>query len=86
MLLAVARRTRRRTRKINECNGVHGNESSGSVASTICSTEKILWRGGKGIRERERESVKRIVMPQDREMERARFAAALCEPVLSSRF
>lgn len=37
-----------RTRKINGCNSVLGNESSGSVASAICSTERILWRGRVG--------------------------------------
>lgn len=67
MLFAVAFATaRRRTRKINECNSVLGNESSGSVASAICSTEKILWRGGKGMRLRVE---KRVTPSRQREGE-----------------
>lgn len=48
--------------KINECNDVLGNESSGNIASAICSTEKILRRGGdvSRKRKRERESVSLI--------------------------
>lgn len=80
MLLAVAGRARRRTRKINECNGVHGNESSGSVASTICSTEKILWRGGKGIRERERECEKDSDASREREGK-----SAFCRGIMRAR-
>lgn len=60
MRFAVVRSEADEGLKINECNDVLGNESSGNIASTICSTEKILQRGGDVSRKRQREHVFRL--------------------------